>query len=137
MNNKELLEKYPFLKIKNSPVTWLDAMPDGWRKAFGEQMIEEISQALKGEELVITDIKEKFGGLRFYTGGATQEVHDIISKYERMSYHICILCGQKATKISRGWISPYCNACAKEINNNRKRVGLDKIKFIPIEDYFG
>lgn len=136
MTNQELLNKYPFLKIKNSPITWLDVMPDGWRKAFGEQMIEEISQALKGQELIITEIKEKFGGLRFYTGWTTEEVYDIISKYESMSYRICILCGQKATKISKGWISPYCDACAKEISKTRKHLGFDKVQFIPIEEYF-
>jgi hypothetical protein len=143
MNNKELLKKYPFLRLRNlmtgkydrkSKDTWLDYMPDGWRKVFGEQMVEEIAQALKGEELLITQIKEKFGGLRFYCHGTTREVYDIIRKYERMSYHICISCGEPATKISKGWISPYCDQCAKQINVTLP--DFMKVQFVPIKEYY-
>lgn len=45
--------------------TELDAMPDGWRKAFGIQMCKEIKQELKKYNYLykyrITQIKEKFG----------------------------------------------------------------------------
>ena len=55
--NKELVEKYPFLMPHNRwtdhipedydySYTELDAMPDGWRKAFGERMCEEIREEL-------------------------------------------------------------------------------------------
>lgn len=143
MNNKELLKKYPFLRLRNlmtgkydrsTKVTWLDGMPGGWRKAFGEPMMEELANALKGEELLITQVKEKFGGLRFYCQGASREVYDIISKYERMSYYICISCGKPATKISMGWISPYCDQCALELN---QKLDKDlKVDFVPIEEYY-
>ena len=57
MNNRELIERYPFLMPRNCwtgkipeefnySYTELDAMPDGWRKAFGERMCEEIREAL-------------------------------------------------------------------------------------------
>jgi len=53
------------------------------------------------EELIKTDwdrdihqIKEKFGGLRFYIGGASEEVHDIIHRYEELSYKTCDVCGE-------------------------------------------
>ena len=44
MTNQELIQKYPFLQIRNaftdeivdSQFTMLDEMPDGWKKAFGE-----------------------------------------------------------------------------------------------------
>lgn len=39
----------------------------------------------------------------------------IISKYEDLSYSTCILCGEKADWLSEGWISPYCDACARKI----------------------
>ena len=53
--NKQLVKKYPFLLPRNRwtgkvpkeydySYTELDDMPDGWRKAFGEQMCEEIKQ---------------------------------------------------------------------------------------------
>ena len=34
-----------------------------------------------------------------------------VDKYENLSYHTCINCGKPATKISTGWICPYCDNC--------------------------
>ncbi len=130
--NKQLIEQYPFLmpyniwtgkplEDYNYEYTWLDEMPDGWRNAFGLQMCEEIKQALLkdgGEKLLneykIDQIKEKFGYLRWYDSWATPKVQDIISKYETLSARTCIGCGKPATKISRGWICPWCDSCASE-----------------------
>ena len=91
-------------------------MPSGWKKAFGLQMCEEIKQELlKTKGLIfkyrITQIKEKFGGLRWYDQNTTNEILSIIAKYEDLSYKTCISCGKPATKISKGWISPYCDDC--------------------------
>lgn len=120
--------------IHEHPIQWLhfiptytelDAMEPGWRKAFGIQMCKEIKAALKKNHYLykyrITDIKEKFGGLRWYDAGAPKEVYDIITKYEQISYRTCIMCGKPATYISRGWISPYCGDCIG--NRNYTKIG--------------
>lgn len=93
-------------------------MPTGWRKAFGLQMCEEIKQALLNKDGLktlfnyrIAQIKEKYGGLRWYDANTTSEIQDIISKYEDISYHTCINCGKEAKYMSKGWISPYCEEC--------------------------
>ena len=98
--------------------TALDDMPDGWRIAFGEQMCEEIKQELLragGEkflnEYYPTQIKEKYGGLRWYDNGFTEEGFDIISKYEKLSERTCIVCGKPAKWITCGWIMPFCDDC--------------------------
>jgi hypothetical protein len=98
--------------------TELDAMPYGWRKAFGIQMCKDIKNALINElgykglfNYRISQIKEKFGSLRWYDNGGTKNIHNIIDKYEDLSYKTCINCGKPATKISQGWISPYCDDC--------------------------
>ena len=102
--------------------TELDAMPDGWRKAFGEQMCAEIKQALLedgGEELLdkyrIDQIKEKYGYLRWYDSFSTVKIQGIIHKYETISQYTCINCGAPATKITRGWISPFCDNCVPNV----------------------
>lgn len=74
--NKSLIEKYPWLypryewsgeKVKDFDYTWteLDAMPDGWREAFGELLCEEIQEELEkynfADKYSIAQIKEKFG----------------------------------------------------------------------------
>lgn len=72
MNNIELIKKYPWLQIRNvwinekldSEFTWLDDLPEGWRKAFGLQMVEELDQILRKanyqDKYKIAQIKEKW-----------------------------------------------------------------------------
>lgn len=97
--------------------TELDAMEPGWRKAFGIQMCKEIKNELKKHKFLykyrIVQIKEKFGGLRWYDARVPKDskVLNIINKYEQVSYKTCGICGKPATKISKGWIYPYCDDC--------------------------
>jgi hypothetical protein len=127
--NKVLCEKYPFLYPRNVftdilpddydySYTWLDAMPDGWRVAFGERMCSEIRDALARADCLrdyrIYQIKEKFGELRWYSNYETDEVGDIITKYSYISGFICIVCGKpypNARMVNAAWISPYCKEC--------------------------
>lgn len=128
--NLELVQKFPFLLPRNRftgevvkdydyEYTELDDMDDGWRYAFGEQMCQEIKDALVEEGCLdqyrIMQIKEKFGGLRWYDNGAPKKVDEIIAKYSALSEKTCVRCGEPATKESAGWISPYCNKCADEL----------------------
>ena len=97
--------------------TELDTMDSGWRKAFGIQMCKEIKAELKKHKFLykyrIVQIKEKFGGLRWYDAGIPKDskIWDIIDKYTQISYKTCVVCGKPATKISKGWICPYCDDC--------------------------
>lgn len=81
-------------------------------------MVNEINEALLRaggrkltKEYEITQIKEKFGGLRWYDNGAPTEVHKIIEKYSYIADHTCIICGRPATVRTSGWIFPYCDDC--------------------------
>lgn len=98
--------------------TELDAMPEGWRKAFGIQMCDEIKGQLKKEGNLysyrIIQIKEKFAELCWYDAGSSSEVSDIIDKYAKLSYKTCINCGKPATHYSTGWILPLCDNCYKK-----------------------
>ena len=139
--NKQLCEKYPFLLPHNRwtdevpknfdySYTELDAMPDGWREAFGLQMCNELKEALekidKINEFRIEQIKEKFGELRFYTNWVNDEIINIINKYEALSRKTCICCGKPATKITTDWISPYCDECIDKENDT----------YIDINEYY-
>lgn len=108
-SNQKLIERFPFLIPRNRwtgkipedydySYTELDSMPDGWRKAFGEQMCEDIREELVRAEYLdqyrITQIKEKYGTLCWYDFGCTERMlRDIIPKYERLSARTCIRCG--------------------------------------------
>lgn len=113
------IEKYPYQWIHwFDKYSWYDAIPYGWRKAFGKQMIKEIADALKAEggrkalkEFHITDIKEKWGSLSLYASGYNDEVMKIIEKYEYISLRTCIKCGKTAYGVTEGWITPLCKEC--------------------------
>lgn len=100
--------------------TELDGMPNGWKKAFGIQMCKEIKHALikvGGRKALykyrITQIKEKYGELRWYDEYSCIDVHKIIQKYEYISTRTCINCGDLATGYTpyEYWKSPYCDNC--------------------------
>lgn len=142
IGNKALVEKYPFLLPRNrwtgEPVadydysfTELDDMPAGWRKAFGEQMCEELLAEVpymkSPEQYRILQIKEKYGMLRWYDSGGTERTDRIIERYAVRSGRTCIVCGAPATEVSVNWVSPYCDACAHELKYE---------SFIPIDIWY-
>lgn len=145
-HNRWLCYRYPWLiphsrwtdeEIKDYDFSYteLDAMPDGWRKAFGEQMCEEIQKLLEEADWVdkyrILQIKEKFGSLRWYDSAVPDSIKErldaIIKKYEDLSERTCFICGAPATKISTGWICPWCDECASECEYD---------VFVPIDEWF-
>lgn len=130
--NYELCMKYPILIPRhrwwgtvhdsfNYDYTELDGMPNGWRIAFGEDWAKEIQEAInklpkeERDKIYITDLKEKFGFLHCYFSHYTDDLDKVIRKYEKISLGTCINCGKPATKISTGWISPWCDSCSKKI----------------------
>lgn len=113
--------KYPFIKgwcnRDKFFQTWsyYDSIPKGWRKAFGIQLLKEMKHvALKYagkkayKEMHVDYIKEKWGILDI-NGSFPNEVWKVIHKYEYISMHTCIECGELATVRSTGWICPYCD----------------------------
>ena len=139
--NKELLEKYPWLypvsEYTGKPLenydysfTWMDDIPLGWNIAFGKQMIEELGALLEKynyqDEYSICQIKEKFGGLRWYDNGfpteGYEEYKEWLDKYEELSFKTCIDCGKPAKYFTRGWITPICEDCAKEYEYTEKQL---------------
>jgi hypothetical protein len=84
----------------------------------------------------IHQIKEKFGGLRFYVSGATEEQYKIIEKAEEESYHICEQCGCKGKlRDVYGWYWTFCKKCL--IKNLHKRYHDNSYKYLhPSYSYY-
>lgn len=93
-----------------------DAIPTGWKKAFGDEFLKELGDAYKKlprkerKHVRILQIKEKYGELCVYINGS-QEMQNVIEKYCTKSYYVCIDCGKPATKLTGGYICPYCDNC--------------------------
>jgi hypothetical protein len=62
-----------------------------------------------------TQIKEKFGEMRFYMGKATKEMHEVARWAELESLKFCEICGlDNPTIRNDGWIRNLCDSCEDE-----------------------
>ena len=85
--------------------------PKGWGK-----IIDKILDVLP-EDVRIAQIKEKYGSLRLYSYGASEEIDDLIIEAERESSVTCELCGDPAvTDWDRGWVTTLCEKCKSDSN---------------------
>ena len=150
--NAMLCVRYPFLIpwhsfIKTEElIHWGEAgefshtvfndIPVGWARRFGLEICEDLRNQAYDEdkdvwtwrlcEMRVDQIKEKFGGLRWY-GTEYGQGSRLIDAYEAISYGTCINCGKAATtRITGGWISPYC---LEELIRNEKVRDCDEIRF--------
>lgn len=58
---------------------------------------------------VAVQVKEKFGGLRFYVHAATDKHYNYISFAESMSYRTCEECGAPGKTYTDGWHRTMCD----------------------------
>jgi hypothetical protein len=104
---QDMVEKYGF----NPRV---GAVPPGWY-----MLVDELIQRLLalGWDRDLHQIKEKFGGLRFYIGASTPEIDEAISDAEDKSLDTCEECGtvKQAAGLSTApvgsWVRTLCAAC--------------------------
>ena len=60
-------------------------------------------------------IKEKFGGLRFYCNGGNEYINGMIRLAEELSYKICDVCGNKGEPNIASYISTRCKEHIKGV----------------------
>ncbi|MBS1993425.1 MAG: hypothetical protein JSS83_23070 [Cyanobacteria bacterium SZAS LIN-3] len=90
---------------------------DGW-----EPLIRDLSAKLEAAIAALpadeqpnyraSQVKEKFGTLRFYLTCGTDEMYDLINAAEGLSAQTCEGCGQPGSVRSGGWIVTNCDECA-------------------------
>jgi len=60
----------------------------------------------------VVQVKEKYGGLRFYTNFSDEHLDGMIEYAEGMSTRICEVCGAWATLVeAKGWYTTLCDSC--------------------------
>jgi len=107
---------------------------DGWSK-----LTDPLIDLCKLYGVRVMQIKEKFGGLRFYIyGERAQEIQDVVDAVEAASYHTCEMCGEngiggwdkegkplyKATVTKTGWMKTLCEPCRAKREAERSAKGL-------------
>ena len=86
--------------------------PDEWAIEYSNQAIakgvfREVPPHMP--HITASQVKEKFGGLRFYTNGYNEAVSAMIHMAESMSYRTCEVCGNPGRSNNHGWISTLCD----------------------------
>ena len=90
---------------------------DGWYDILAhllEHIDKYITHKYKDQEFQfqITQIKEKFGILRFYFDGGDSEIHELVRFAEELSSKTCEYCGSNQDIFrSKGWITTACLKC--------------------------
>jgi hypothetical protein len=87
----------------------LPCIGKGWHNLVRELAVDLIAL---GWDRHLYQLKEKFGGLRFYIGEATDEIFDLIAKAEEKSFKICERCGAPGKLRNDGWLRTLCENCA-------------------------
>lgn len=60
-------------------------------------------------QVVVAQIKEKFGGLRFYYDGGDDYVRGLVQMAEDWAIRTCETCGERGKQRGGGWIRTLCD----------------------------
>lgn len=72
-----------------------------------------------GEGMYASQVKEKYGMLRFYMSCETDEITKLIEKAENLSYITCEVCGKPGTHRAKSWSEVRCDKCFARDNESR------------------
>jgi len=112
-------ERFP--KLFSQPYGGFEVGPGWW--PILESLCERINSHVewkqnqlekyqRGEgcpDVVVAQIKEKFGGLRFYYDGGDDEVSGMVRMAEAWADHSCEECGKPGKRRDGGWIKTLCD----------------------------
>jgi hypothetical protein len=89
---------------------------EGWTELLWDLCASIETMAARGAEagvpFRISQVKEKFGGLRFYVKGTTVEAWTLIHEAEIKSEGICEACGAPGNRSVIGnWLKTLCVVC--------------------------
>lgn len=110
----KLSEDWPYLLFDGKPYPL--EVGEGWHSLVAETFKKIVDIYRKKnvplEWFSVMQIKEKFGGLRIYTGALPASVYDdvdrIIDEAEKKSVTICEVCGEPGKLITTGWWNTRC-----------------------------
>jgi hypothetical protein len=115
---KVLIEQFPLLYRGVDMSIQENLMPFGFECGDGWfSLIYSLSMdlSLKWPDVYAVQVKEKFGTLRFYVGGCSDEAFKRINEAESQSGRTCEICGIPGKLHSTGhWLKTLCLNCAEK-----------------------
>ena len=114
------MKKYSILNpdptLQSNLMAWGFMCGMGWNKLIYETL-DKIQAIVDrdGLNIEVTEVKEKFGGLRIYTSSYTDEIFEITQDAEEQSCHICEICGKPGELVEvGGWWMTRCEKCLED-----------------------
>ena len=105
---------------------WFDIIYELSKKL--EALILEMPEEER-ESCCAAQVKEKFGGLRFYMDGSTDEIWKLAGEAESKSYEICEDCGSEEGVENLGhggnWLRSLCRVCSRKMYMSRSNSRLE------------
>ena len=101
-----------------------DKEPNKWNIQNAEEALanegpfREVPE--KVSQVVVDQVKEKFGTLRFYYHGGDEAIDGMVRMAESMSACTCESCGVPGTIGGRGWVSTLCTSCREKHESRYK-----------------
>lgn len=101
-------------------ICWGFECGNGWEPLIREtcEIIEQINRTLPKQKMIVaSQIKEKFGTLRFYVNNVPEEHSDVvyaaIDIAEQKSEKTCETCGMPGIVKGKGWLRCTCPGCER------------------------
>lgn len=95
-----------------------------WNHDARERLIKDNPHGLKipeyVEPVVVRQVKEKFGGLRFYYDGGDDKVDGMVNMAESWAARTCEKCGNVGSSRKGGWIRTLCDKHEEEYQARAK-----------------
>src|SRR5262249_3378428 len=120
--DEALCAKYPKIfadrhgSMRETAMCWGFDVGDGWYDIIDKLCAEIQAIADKdGLEVRAAQVKEKFGGLRFYVDGGNDKIRAAISRAEAASGETCETCGKPGKIVGISWM--YC-ACPDHVRKD-------------------
>lgn len=119
----DFVKKYPFAFSNlenNSPFKLFGfECGDGWYDLLEPVIawINDFNEKNQNSRIHISQIKEKYGTLRFYTSTSFDELDKLIDEAENKSEVTCETCGQPGKMRGKGW---YYVSCEKHTSEKDK-----------------
>lgn len=104
---KRMEERFPTMFAKQYGGFEIDA---GWFHII-ENLCENIDFHLRArpQQFWVDQVKEKFGGLRFYTTGGDEYIDGLIRMAEVWAENSCEVCGSRGELRTGGWLKTLCD----------------------------
>lgn len=118
----QLYERYPQIFARRPPLR----CGDGWFALLDTLCWSLQNEATQngGPRVIASEVREKFGGLRFGAGPANEHQRGMIQMAEAFSSRICEVCGDRGKTIGPEWFRTRCEAHAhSEIHYDHASAG--------------